>query len=103
MGSAADGLCTFGPAHDTRWPMSAPGHMTQMSVHGIPLNHTLNRQPTLGQSLSVSSGMGCNMNQNPSLSTGTTSYQSSYGNLNYIFEYKINSAIDCSVKLYSAT
>jgi hypothetical protein len=81
MGSSTDGLCSFGPTHDTRWSMSAG--MGQMSSHGIPIGHSLGRQPTsFGQSLSVSAGMGCSLNQSgPTITTATgASYQSPYGN-----------------------
>lgn len=81
MGSA-DGLCSFGSPHDTRWSMGAG--MTQMQAPALPLGHTLSRQPSLGQGLSVpssgiSSGMSCNINLNAPTITSTSSYQSPYG------------------------
>ncbi|XP_042899119.1 homeobox protein orthopedia isoform X2 [Parasteatoda tepidariorum] len=46
FGSMGDGFCSFGPATDTRWPMS------QMGSPGLPLGPSLSRQPALAQSLS---------------------------------------------------
>ncbi|CAG2104931.1 unnamed protein product [Medioppia subpectinata] len=87
MGSS-DGLCSFGPTHDTRWPMSAG--MGQMSGHPMPIGHSLNQQPTnFGQNLST--GMACNISQsNSSISSASApSYQTPYTNV----------AISCSPPL----
>jgi len=51
--------------------------------HGIPIGHSLTRQPTsFGQSLSVSTGMGSHISQsNPNISSGSgPTYQTSYTN-----------------------
>ncbi len=81
MGSSTDGLCSFGPTHVTRWSMSAG--MGQVPGHGILIGHSLGRQPTsFSQSLSVSAGMGCSLNQSaPTITTATgASYQSPFEN-----------------------
>jgi len=44
MGATTDSLCSFGPTHDSRWSMSA-GNGSNVS-HGIPIGHSLTRQPT---------------------------------------------------------
>ncbi|XP_035228340.1 homeobox protein orthopedia-like isoform X2 [Stegodyphus dumicola] len=97
FGSMGDGFCSFGPAADSRWPMS------QMGSPGLPLGPSLSRQPGLAQSLSQHSaaaaaaamgGMNQYMavqvstqlapNSLPSITTSACSsmYQSPYGGLN---------------------